>query len=159
MKVWKTTMFKTVRWASSLTPSMPWPTVCTTCTRNCARATLGCVTQWSPSTAATYWTFCSGRPSLASPERTYGSTRMETHLEGKTNFICPFSLTFQKVFKNSVLIGHCFCSLFFLNKYSQFCLVHWTFTADICFLTFVGEECKLDLKVKFGVQLLPINSK
>lgn len=44
MKVWRTTTFRTVRWASLSTLSTPWPTDCMTCTLTSAPATWGSVT-------------------------------------------------------------------------------------------------------------------
>lgn len=86
MKVWRTTTFKTARWASSSMPSMPWHTGCMTCTLTSALVMWDSVTTWSLLMAATYWTFFSRRPSRVFLERTYGLTRMATHLGGKTHF-------------------------------------------------------------------------
>lgn len=63
-------------------PSTPWPTGCTTCTPTSALDTWACVKTWSLWMAATCWISFSRQALLEFLERTYGSMRMATLLEG-----------------------------------------------------------------------------
>ncbi len=85
-------MSRTVRWALSLMPSMPWLTVFMTCMSTCVRVTWDFVTPWTPLMAAYCWTFSSGPRLPVCLEKMCGSMKTGTCQAGQSYLLAYINL-------------------------------------------------------------------